>query len=271
MRSRFAAIVAALVLSVSTAAQAEIYTLYTSPTPSASTSPSTLGVTISLLGGLVSIAIPPVAITGTAVIDMNLDSTDSGPLYVNSTALSLANAAGNLNTILGPVSYSLTGVGFSITAGPLTVTDGSFSITSATPGSLTLNTGLITLVALGQNLNVDLSEEPLVLEFSSLGAIVISGRADDSNLVGSDLVDANAHTLGAPGLTGLSEIDTDGSEIFINLAGASITTDISGLEGTITLTGAGVSVGVPEAGTVLMMGMASSVVGLMVVRRRRNG
>jgi hypothetical protein len=270
MRSRFAAIAAALVLSVSTAAQAEIYTLYTSPTPSASSVPSSLGVTISLLGGLVNIAIPPTAITGSTVVDMNLDSSDSGTLYVNSAALSLANTAGNLNTILGPVSYSLTGVGFSLSAGPVTVTNGNYSITSATAGSLVLNSGTIALVALGQNINVDLNTSPLVLSFADLGSVVITGTADDSNLIGGDLVDANAHTLGGAGLTGLSSIDTDGSEIRINLAGASIVTTISGLAATISLTGAGVSVGVPEAGTFVMMGIAAAGFGLVAARRRRS-
>jgi hypothetical protein len=270
MRSRFAAIVAALALAVSSA-HAELYSMYTNPNPAGPATASTLGVTLSALGGAVVIAIPPVAVTGTGVIDMNLDASDSGQLYVTTSSLKLANASGNINTILGNVFYDLQNVGVSIVFGPTTVTNGSFNLDANTVGTLSLNSGIVVLNTPLGNFNLNLNTDPVVLNFSSLGTVVIPGRADDSASVGSDKIDSNPHTLGGPGLTGLSTIDDDGSEIFVNWAGAGITTSVSGLPATISLTGNGLYVGVPEASTFLMMGMASSVAGLLVVRRRRNG
>ncbi|MBY0589659.1 hypothetical protein K2X85_21005 [bacterium] len=270
MRSRFAAIVAALALTVSSV-HAELYSMYTNPNPAGPATPSTLGVTLVTLGGAVVIAIPPAAVTGTAVIDMNLDASDSGQLYVTTSTLKLANVSGNIPTILGNVFYDLQNVGVSIVFGPTTVTNGAFSLTSATPGTLSLNSGIVVLNTPLGNFNLNLNTDPVDLAFADLGNVIIGGRADDSSLVGSDKIDSNPHTQGAAGLTGLSVIDDDGSEILVSWSGVGIATTISGLPSTISLTGSGLYVGVPEASTVLMMGMASSVVGLMVVRRRRNG
>jgi hypothetical protein len=279
MRSRFAAIAAALVLSVSTAAQAEIYTMYTKGTPTApgsmiTPSASNLGLNINL-AGIANAVIPLTNVIpgSTTIMDTNLDASNSGTLYITGGNLQLANAVYNVSLgFLGSVVATLNNVQFNVTgAGPIAVTNGNYTITSATPGSLNIYGGNISLVGtvLGQAINaaIDFTTSPVAQAFSGLTQN-IPGTVDDD--AGNTDTDTDPHTLGGAGLTGISNIDTDGAELFINYNGLSIsTTIVSGtlsLPTTITVTGS-TRVSVPEAGSIIMVGAA--VVGLGVVARRR--
>lgn len=296
MRSRFSAIVAALALVVGTTAKAEVYQMYTFPTPSAASSASTLGLNLNIANvltvpsgnaaGTISGGFITGGLTGNATVDMNLDATDSGTLYITGSSLSLSPLnVTQSGTILGifPYNIALTSgaIGVSVTAGPIAVTNGNFSITAATPGALSLNSGnlnyTLNIPALGVNNQIgviDLTTSPIAVAFSSLGAVVIPGTADDSASIGVDQIDSNGHTLGGPGITGTSTIDDDGSEVTINFSGISVaSTIVSGtlnLPVTVTLNG-GIRVGVPEVGSVVMAGIVSTLgLGGLVLRRRRS-
>jgi hypothetical protein len=263
---------ALLLFGLAEGSRAEIYTMYTNPSPGGPAVQSTLGVTITALGGAFVAPIPATALTGRAIVDMNLDSTDSGVLYVKSSRFSLANSSGNLSTVLGNVSYSLQNVSVSIDFGPIPVTNGSFSLDSNSVGRFSLSSGLVLLSTPLGIFNLNFNQDPLPLDLRNLSSgVSVAGRADDSFSRGADTSSSDPHSAGEAGLTGLSGIDDDGSEIFVNLASMSIATSIAGLPATISLTGSGLYVGVPEASTFLMMGMACLVGGLQVVRRRRNG
>jgi hypothetical protein len=279
MRSRFAALAAALVLTVSTAAQAEIYTMYTKGTPTApgsmiTPSASNLGLNINL-AGIANAVIPLTNVIpgSTTIMDTNLDASNSGTLYITGGNLQLANAVYNVSLgFLGSVVATLNNVQFNVTnAGPIAVTNGNYTITAATPGSLNIYGGQISLVGtvLGQAINtaIDFTTSPVTQAFSGLTSN-IPGSVDDD--AGNTDTDTDGHTQNSPGLTGVNNIDTDGAELFINYNGLSIqTTIISGtltLPTTITVTGS-TRVSVPEASSFLMVGVA--VAGLGVVARRR--
>jgi MYXO-CTERM domain-containing protein len=294
MRSRFAALVAALVLAVGTTAKAEVYTMYTAPTPDAASVASNLGLNLNIsnlivvpsgnAAGTVSGGFIVGGLTGSTIVDMNLDASDSGTLYITSSSLSLSSlSVTQSGTLFGifPYSISLTStpIGVNLSAGPITVTNGNFSITSATPGSLALNSGSlnynISIAALGINEvgSIDLGASPISVDFSSLGAVTIPGTADDSAAIGVDTVNFDGHTLGGPGLTGTSVIDDDGSELTVDFSGITVASSLAinsstNLPITITLTG-GVRVGVPEAGSMTLVGLAG-VAGLALIRRRRS-
>jgi MYXO-CTERM domain-containing protein len=302
MRSRFAAIVAALAFTAS-AAHAELYSMYTdnlAVKPGTGTSvASSLGIALNVANILTvpgpnnQPPTPPAGangfisagLTGSGVIDMNLDASNSGTLFINSSAFTLGNVSfsqsGNL-FFFAPysISVSLVGVGVSITAGPVAVVNGNFSITSATPGALVLNSGLlnynVNIPSLGANAvgSLDLSTSPLTVDFASLGAVVLSGTADDDNGGNDDGVpDGSAHNLGGPGVTGNNPLDTDGAEVNISFTGVSIASTLAlnpttNLPLTIALNG-GVRVSVPEAGSMTLVGLAG-VAGLALIRRRRS-
>lgn len=262
--------------------RAEVYTMYTAGTPSytgtVTSQPSTLGLNINL-AGLVNAAITPVNYLpgGTTVVDMNLDATDSGTLHLVSTSITLQDFVQNVPLgILGSVVATGTGIGVSVSGGPITVTNGAFNITSATPGTLSINSGSISLVGtvLGQavDASIDFNAEPVVLSFAELGAISIPGTAD-ADAGGSDN-DTDPHNHSSdPGLTGLSLIDTDGAEVHLNYGAVSIATTITSgtltLPTTIALVG-GVSVSVPEVGTMSMVGMAALGMAAVAIRRRKS-
>jgi hypothetical protein len=281
MVSRFMAVVAALALVVSSA-NAEIYTMFTAGTPTKPNSmvtPSTSGLGLNVnLAGLVNAVIPLTALVpGSFVeVDMNLDASDSGTLHFVGGQLTLVN----FNYViplgfLGSVTATGTGVGFNVVGGPITVTNGNYSITAANTGALNINAGTIGLVGtvLGQNVNAALNfnTSPVSQPFSALGLIVIPGTVDDG-AIGSD-ADNDAHNDNKPGLTGVSTIDTDGAEIFINYGGLAIATTITSgtlvLPSTITITGSATA-SVPEVGSMALIGFAL-VGGLLVARRRLNG
>lgn len=272
--------------------RAEVYTMYTAGTPAlygtVTSNPSTLGLNINL-AGLVTAMITPVNYlpNGTAIVDMNLDATNSGTMYINSTNITLANFMQNVSLgFLGSVVATGNGIGVGVTAGPVTVTNGAFTITSATPGTLAINSGSIALVGtvLGNAVNatINFNTDPVSLDFSGLGGITIPGTADADGS-GFDMDAPPPGTLahlgyniagGVPnaGLTGFSNIDTDGAEVNLNYNSVSIaTTIISGtltLPTTISLVG-GISVSVPEVGTLALGGIAAIGMGVVAVRRRR--
>ncbi len=302
MLSRFNAIMAALVLAMGVgSAQAEIYKVYTKDLavkPGTGTvNNSSFGINLNVSGIL---AVPGPAnqppatttgfisssLSGSGEIDMNLNASNTGTLNVNSLKLKLADVSyvqsGN---IFGFAPYNidlkLKNVEIEINASNINVVNGVFSITSATVGTLQLNAGnldyILSVSALGVNASgtLDLGADPLVVNFADLGTAVIPGTADDDAGGGdSGTPDGTGHTDNVPGLTGVSTIDNDGTEVNISFQGLTITSalDLSGtaLPITIGVTG-GVSVSVPEAGSMTLVGLAG-VAGLAAVRmRRRNG
>jgi MYXO-CTERM domain-containing protein len=303
MLSRFNAIMAALVLAMGVgSAHAEIYEVFTKDLavkPGTGTSlTSTFGINLNVSGIL---AVPgpanqPPAITngfitstlsGSGEIDMNLDATNSGTLNVNGLKLTLADAnfvQSGLVFGFSPytVDLKLKNIQIEINASNINVVNGSFSITSATVGSLALNAGsldyILSIAALGVNETGTLSlegDDAIVIPFADLGSAVIPGTADD-DAGGNDsgTPDGTGHTDNIPGLTGVSTIDSDGTEVNINFQGLTISSalDLDGtaLPITIGVTG-GISVSVPEAGSMTLVGLAG-VAGLAAVRmRRRNG
>jgi hypothetical protein len=286
-RIRFGAIAAAFATILSaTTAKAEIYTEYVTGTnlPTGqgmiTPSPSNLGLSINL-AGLANAVIPNTAVTPGSflIIDKNLDATGTGELYFTGGQLTLVDFSYNISLgFLGSVVATGTGVGFTFSGGPIQVTNNVFNITSATVGTLSINSGSISLVGtvLGQpvDASLDFDDEPVTQEFSGLTA-PIPGRADADG-TGTD-IDTQPHNgynvMGGvpdPGLTGNSNIDTDGAETFINYNGFNIATTITSgslvLPTTITITGS-TTVSVPEVSSIALIG--ASVVGLGVIARRR--
>jgi MYXO-CTERM domain-containing protein len=226
------------------------------------------------------------AVAGTGTVDMNLDNTNSGTLFITGSSFTLANVAfSQSGTILGFFPYSiqlnLNNVQFAITAGPVAVTNGTFVINSSTVGSLSLNngtlSGLLNVPTFGVNnqaFSIDLSTSPVNLDFASLGTSVIQGFADDDN-GGTDngVPDGSGHTANVAGLTGVNTLDTDGAEVRISLNGITINTSLAvnsttTLPAVIGLSGT-VAISVPEAGSMTLVGLAG-VAGLALVRRRRS-
>jgi MYXO-CTERM domain-containing protein len=303
MLSRFNAIMAALVLAMGVgSAQAEIYKVYTSDLAvkpgTGTTAASTFGINLNVSGIL---AVPgpanqPPAVTtgfissslsGSGEIDMNLDATNSGTLNITGLKLALADVSFlQSGTVFGfspyTVDLKLKNVQIEINATGINVVNGAFSITNATVGSLALNGGqldyILSVAALGVNETGTLSlegDDAVVVNFADLGTAVISGRADDdSSGNDSGTPDGTSHTDNIPGTTGVSLIDNDGTEVNVNFQGLTIASSLD-LDGTalpitIGVTG-GISVSVPEAGSMTLVGLAG-VAGLAAVRmRRRNG
>ncbi|MBX9653310.1 hypothetical protein K2Y11_06780 [bacterium] len=279
MRSSLKALVAALSLSVfATSANAEIYTEYTAGSysaPGSMVTPNTSGLGLAInLAGLANAVIPTTNLLPGSflVVDKNLDANGNGSLYFDGGTLTLQNFSYNVSLgFLGSVVATGTGVQFTFSGGPIAVTNNNFSITNANTGSLNINAGTISLVGtvLGQAINtsLDFNASPVTQDFSGLTS-PIPGYAD-INQAASD-TDTDPHSQNTPGLTGVSNIDTDGAETFINYNGFSIaTTIISGtltLPTTITITGS-TTVSVPEVSSVALIG--ASVLGLGVIARRR--
>jgi len=287
MRLSFKAVVSALALSVFTSsANAEIYTEYVSgtnlPTGEGMVTPNSSGLGLAInLAGLTTATIPTTTLIPGSflIVDKNLDASGTGSLYFNGGNLQLQNFSYNISLgFLGSVVATGTGVKFTFSGGPIAVTNNNFSITSANTGSLDINGGTISLVGtvLGNPINtsLDFDASPVSQDFSGLTS-PIPGRADaDGSGSDTDLGPHNGYNvLGGvpdPGLTGFSNIDTDGAETFINYNGFSIaTTIISGsltLPTTITITGS-TTVSVPEVSSIALIG--ASVLGLGVIARRR--
>lgn len=286
-RIRFGAIAAAFATILSaTTAKAEIYTEYVTGTnlPTGqgmiTPSPSNLGLAINL-AGLANVVVPNTnAAPGSyLIIDKNLDATGSGTMYFSGGLITLVDFNYTVPVgFLGTLTVVGNGIGFTFSGGPITVTNNNFSITSATTGSLSINAGSIALsgTLLGQPIStsLDFAADPVTQDFSGLTA-PIPGRAD-ADQTGTD-TDTQSHNgynvLGGvpdPGLTGFSNIDTDGAETFINYNGFSIATTITSgsltLPTTITITGS-TTVSVPEVSSIALIG--ASVVGLGVIARRR--
>ena len=303
MLSRFNAIMAALVLAMGVgSAHAELYTMYTSDLAvkpgTGTTAASSFGINLNVAGllGVPGPANQPPALTtgfissalsGSGVVDMNLDASNSGTMNISGLKLSLANVSYvQTGTLLGFSPYTidlkLNNVQIEINATGINVVNGAFSITSATVGSLALNGGsldyILNIAALGVNETGSLAlegDDAVVVDFADLGSASIPGTADD-DAGGSDsgTPDGTGHTDDLPGLTGISNIDTDGAEVNISFQGLTIASslDLSGAALPITIgVNGGISVSVPEAGSMTLVGLAG-VAGLAVVRmRRRNG
>jgi MYXO-CTERM domain-containing protein len=271
MRSSLRAIAAGL-LALATSSQASVYSLATQDLGAGTTQPSLFGLNLNVAGilGVPGPAAQPAppngfisgALSGTAVADINLDGSNSGTLDILSSTFTLADTNYvQSGTIFGfspyTINISLTGVQIQIVGGPLSVTNGNFSIDSSSVGSLSLNNGtlgyVINVAALGVNEigSIDLAASPLTVDFSSLGTTVIAGTTDDD----------------------ASGFDAAGAEVNISFNGVSITSSLAlnpttNLPVTLNLTG-GVSVSVPEAGTMTLVGLAG-IAGLTLIRRRRS-
>lgn len=289
MRLSLKAVVSALALSVFTSsANAEIYTEYVkgtslpSGTGTLTSANSGLGLAINL-AGLTTATIPTTTLIPGSflIVDKNLDASGTGTMYFDGGNLQLQNFSYNISLgFLGSVVATGTNVKFTFSGGPIAVTNNNFSITNANTGSLDINGGTISLVGtvLGNPINtsLDFDASPVSQDFSGLTS-AIPGRADadgtGTDADGASLPHIGYNVLGGvpdPGLTGFSNIDTDGAETFINYNGFAIaTTIISGsltLPTTITITGS-TTVSVPEVSSIALIG--ASVLGLGVIARRR--
>jgi hypothetical protein len=212
---------------------------------------SSLGLTLSAFEGVVNIVIPAINIKGTADAIVDLDLLGNGSVQILSSNFTLADTTGSVSSPFGKVDYTFTGVGFSIVFGPSAATGGAFTIADTTPGSLQLNQGTVKLkVGVLVNETLDLAADPIGLNFDELGAQTLLGTTDNT-LAGNDTTDP-------------------GDEINIAWNGVGTDVDLDGTALTVTLTGAGISIGavVPEPTSGLFL--ASLVTGTgAVVRRRR--
>ena len=230
----------------------------TFPTAGASSASSSLGITISALGGFLNVPLGPTSITGTADAAISLDGSDSGSVEIFSSQFNLADFAGSAATPLGVVNYTFAGVGFEVIL-DTTATGGAFQINSGTTGGLNLNQGVITLTgAIPATLN--LNTDPINSPFSGLGATTLAGTTND-DLTGNDTTDIGDE-INIVWPTG----------VFTQV----VITDPVTLTLDIFLTGSGLSIGrtdstppvVPEPTSGLFL--ASLAVGACgVVRRRR--
>lgn len=271
MRSRFGALVAALALLVGSTANAAIYSLDTYPTYPIT--PSSLGLNLNISNlivvpsgnatGTISGGFLVGDLTGSATADVSLDGTNSGLLDITGSSFTLsALSVTQSGTLFGIFPYSIaltsTAIGVELTGGPITVTNGTFSIDSLTPGSLALNSGSlnynIVIAALGVNENgsIDLSSSPIAVSFSSLGAVTIPGTA-------------------------VVNVD-ESADVSIDFSGITVASDLAlnestNLPITITLTG-GVNLHgiqtIPEAGSMILAGLATVGMASFVFRRRRS-
>lgn len=284
--NRFCLFTATLILLGTSVLRAEIYTEYTKGTfaiPGSMVTPvtSNLGLVINLAGvATATIPLTELMPNSYLIVDKNLDSSGSGYMYLNGGKLTVEDFSYSVPIgVLGTVTATGTNMGFSISAGPIAITNNSFYITSWTTGRLTMIDGTFRIAGslLGQNINVTLNflQNPIGQDFTGL-LTPIPGYADINDL-GSD-TDLHPHVspyvygyLPDVGLTGLSIVDTDGAETFINYNGFAIpTTIISGsltLPMTITFTGSA-TVSVPEVSSVLLISASLSGLCLLVARKR---
>jgi len=216
---------------------------------------SGLGIDLTVVGNNVSI--PAGAVTGFADAFVSLDGANNGTAGINSSDLTLANTSGNINIpFVLNINFAFVGVKVDVQFSE-TVTGGAFTISSATTGQLNLSDGQVQLVgtALGSNVNsaIDLSTDPIGLNFADLGAATINGTADDS-LAGDDTTAPGEEiTLDWAGATTVFNVEVSGTTIPIVVA----------------LTGSGLSIGqvVPEPTSGLFL--ASMLAGAGAVARRR--
>lgn len=256
MRSSLKALLAALLLAVvGSPANAAIYTLSTAEHPSASN--LTLEIIVPALSA--SVALGPLAVTGTANADISLDVSDTGTMQVNSSAFNLSNFGPATLTLpsLGSIDVTTLGLGLSLTGGPVAVNANAFTIDSSTPGAISINQGTVVLnnptgligILLPGGTTIDFSSSPSVINFSQLGTGTIAGTTDDDS--------------------GL--LDSDGAEINLPIDATVELTNLSGLQVLAHLYGS-IGVGspfvVPEVSTMAMMSLASlGLAGFAGVRR----
>lgn len=248
--------VAALSLAVMCVpAHAAVLTLNTDDHPLA----SSLTLTLGFVGSGIEDSIGPTPVHGTMVVDVNLDASDSGTFTINSTSLILDNIGPETLNLgaFGTVDIAMVGIEFSMAGGPITATNSNFSITTSTPGGfgfvdgflvLTNATGFLGSIAGPDPDDIDLLDDPAESDFADLVAPLVGTIDLDSGLN-----------------------DADGAEVNLPL---SVNIDLG--SGLYLRVDAAFHVGtaIPEAGSMLLMGMGvigvvGAVGGRRVLRRSR--
>ena len=180
----------ALVVGLNSA-NATIITEYTNGSTDAygntiSAPASSLGVVMNI-AGIATVTIPnlPGNFDGYAVVDSDLDNTNTGTIQINATENQIQNISETTNIgSAGSLEVTVTGLQVSIFTGPVSVVDGSFDISSSTSGGIDLNSGLITIsgtfpgVPINSSLN--LSTSPIDNTFSEDGISSLPGTATQS-------------------------------------------------------------------------------------------
>ena len=140
------------------------------------------------IDGIATVTIPnsPALIGGYAVVDTNLDNTNTGTIQINASEVHFQNISLTTNIgSAGSLDITVTGLQASIFSGPISVVDGDFDITSSTTGAIDLNGGLLTITGtiLGEpvNTSLNLSTSPIDNTFSHDGNPSFPGTATQSS------------------------------------------------------------------------------------------
>lgn len=269
----------------------EVYTEYTrgsfsSEGSTITTTPSRLGMVFNI-AGVTTASIPLTELrTGSyLIVDTNIDASGNGLIYFVGGRLTLVDFVYPIPIAsIGTVIVTAQDLTFNLTSGPLEVEANNFIIDHNDSGMMEFYGGTLSFRGsiLGQDFDTTTFFEthPIRQTFNQLTAPLYGYT--DSNSIGSD-TDTNPHTGGNlsggypdAGLTGLSNIDTDGAETFINYNGLSIQTTVhvgdyfSGIDLPLTITITGnATVSVPELGSVALAGSTLSGLCLCWIRRSK--
>lgn len=175
--------------------------------------------------GLQNIGIDDVRISGWQEVDFRLNRFNTGTIETSRGILSLANTSQAFAGLFLNGSLETIGVGMDFVMGPESVVNRNFTIDSSTVGGLSLNSGFVKLTITGGALAgtftgllgtnvwlIDLADNPLVGEFSSLGATTLQGIADD------DTSGFAYYELNTP-LSFASSYDLEGIPLTVTMSG----------------------------------------------------
>ena len=137
--NRFALVLFALIFSMMTSvASAEVITVATqgSTIQNGGSIQAYLGAPGQ--GGPLLATLSNLTLSGTAVINVDLDSTGSGTVQLISTDLVVSNIPTTTITLgeLGTVDLTATGLTLNLNAGPMSVSNNNYLVNGSTPGSL---------------------------------------------------------------------------------------------------------------------------------------
>lgn len=178
-----------IVFLSATLANAEIITVSTAnhPLPSQCVIEVYLG-NIEPLGGILIYTSEPLALSGTAILDVQLDALNSGSVQIVDSHIDIEDISPRTVDLLGlgTVDVSTTGLVLRVTSGLIAVAETAFTITNLTTGSLDViagqgtasnPTGVVADFIPGGE-TIDFSIDPLIGPFS-LFLNDASGTVDD--------------------------------------------------------------------------------------------
>jgi len=207
-------------------------------------------------GGQLLATLSDLTLSGTAVIDVNLDPTGSGTVQLISTDLVVSNIPTTTITFgdLGTVDLTATGLTLDLNAGPLPVNNHNYLVNGGTPGSLDAVGGILNISNATGSL-ASLIPGGLIYNF---GAFPLSGPfyLDNPSVHGSVFTGPSGTTLNV----GNPQFTLDSQLYYYRYP-------ILYLHYTLQVQL--VSAVVPELGSLVLMGMIGGI-GMAIITYRRS-